>query len=261
MDAISNSFKMLTKDVNELFDMLQQAREQEVQYYTEFKVYEAFAELDSRYDKFWLEANAVRDLHKQNSNWGQFGESIQSRLHPLALDYIQPAGKFCGNIPNVIAFCLIWPVVEEAEEKANKWLDFDYSEFSEIDFDPNVLFELREKMEFASNAMNALGDRLIEEWEPFGDYDGHDWKREFDQHSEVFQKTVAQIERYSNQARSLFRSLWEIKKQVQLSQGASKQNAGDDAIAKIEKLAVLLEKGLITQVEFDEKKTKLMEEI
>jgi membrane protease subunit (stomatin/prohibitin family) len=39
------------------------------------------------------------------------------------------------------------------------------------------------------------------------------------------------------------------------------KHPADDAITRIEKLAGLLEKGLITQAEFDDKKAKLLEEI
>ena len=116
-------------------------------------------------------------------------------------------------------------------------------------------------MNSAYDAMDALGDNLIEEWEPFGDYEDNGWREEFDEQLQIFNDSIVQIEKYSNHARSLFRSLWEIKKQVELSQGAAKQIPADDAITRIEKLAGLLEKGLITQAEFDEKKAKLLEEI
>jgi hypothetical protein len=156
---------------------------------------------------------------------------------------------------------MYWPVVNAETEKAKKHLDFNYDEFSEIDFDPNILYELQNQMFDAYNAMGALGDNLIEEWEPFGDYEDNGWREEFDEHLKIFNNSIVQIEKFSNQARSLFRSLWEIKKQVELSQGAAKQTSADDAITRIEKLAGLLDKGLITQAEFDEKKAKLLEEI
>ena len=261
LEAISNQFNQLTSGVNELFEKLQEAQSDELEFYAEFHVYEAFNELDQRYQRFWDEANAARELNQRNTNWDQFAETIQNRLYPLALEYVEPAGKLAGNLPNVIAMCMYWPVVVAETEKANKQLDFDYSEFSEIDFDPNILLELQAKMHGAYDAMDALGDNLIEEWEAFGDYEDNGWREEFDEHLDIFRDSIVQIEKYSNQARSLFRSLWEIKKQVELSQGAAKQISADDAIARIEKLAGLLDKGLITQAEFDEKKAKLLEEI
>jgi hypothetical protein len=261
LEAISNFFNQLTSGVNELFEKLEEADNDEISFYSEFHVYEAFDELNTRYERFWDEANAARELNKQRNDWSQFAETIQNRLHPLALEYIEPAGKLAGNLPNVIAMCMYWPVVNEEVEKAKKHLEFDYSEFDEIDFDPDVLHELRDQMIESYEAMNALADNLIEEWEPFGDYEDNGWREEFDEQLNSFRVSISQIEKYSNHARSLFRSLWEIKKQVELSQGASKQIQADDAITRIEKLAALLEKGLITKEEFDEKKAKLMEEI
>jgi len=261
LNAISDQFNQLTSGVNELYEKLEQANSEEVEFYSDFKVYEAFDELNARYNRFWDEANAARDLNQRNTNWDLFGETVQNRLYPLALEYVEPAGKLAGNIPNVIAMCMYWPVVNAETEKAKKHLDFDYSEFDEIDFDPNVLLELQEQMFDAYNAMSALGDNLIEEWEPFGEYEDNGWREEFDEHLQIFNDSIVQIEKLSNQARSLFRSLWEIKKQVELSQGAAKQVPADDAITRIEKLAGLLEKGLITKAEFEEKKAKLMDEI
>jgi len=261
LEAISNLFNELTSGVNELYEKLQEVDTEEIQFYSDYHVYEAFDELNMRYDRFWDEANAARELNKQNNDWSQFSETIHNRLHPLALEYIEPAGKLARNIPNVVAMCMYWPVVNAETEKAKKHLEFDYSEFNEIDFDPNVLLELQDQMLDAYNAMSALGDNLIEEWEPFGDYEDNGWREEFDEHLQIFNNSIVQIEKLSNQARSLFRSLWEIKKQVELSQGAAKQISADDAITRIEKLAALLEKGLITKAEFDEKKAKLMDEI
>lgn len=261
LSAISDQFNQLTSGVNNLFEMLEEIRSQEVSFYSEFHVYEAFGELDARYDLFWKEANIARDRHQQNSDWAQFNNAIETRLRQLALDYVQPAGKFCENAPNVVAFCVIWPAINEELEKAKKHLDFDYSEFSEIDFDPNILLELQDKLFDEYNAMSALGDNLIEEWEAFGQYEDNGWKDEFDGNVKSFQETSSQIEKYANHARSLFRTLWEIKKQVELTKGSLTERGGDDAIIKIEKLAGLLEKGLITKEEFEEKKAKLLEEI
>lgn len=261
LEAISNHFNQLTSGVNELFEMLEEVKGQEIEFFTEFQVYEAFDELNTRYDRFWQEANNARDRHKQNGDWGQFNNAIETRLHQLALDYVEPAGKLSANIPNVLAFCMIWPAVNEETEKSKKHLDFDYSEFSEIDFDPNILHNLRENLFDAYNSMSALGDNLIEEWVPFGDYEDNGWKEEFDSQLREFQGHASQIEKYSDHVRSLFRSLWEIKKQVELAKGAGAQGASDDAITRIEKLAALMEKGLITQEEYDEKKRKLLEEI
>jgi hypothetical protein len=261
LDAISNLFNQLTSGVNELYEQLEEAKSDEVEFYSDYHVYEAFNELHTRYDRFWDEANAAREQNQRNTNWDLFAETIQNRLHPLALEYVEPAGKLAGNLPNVVAMCMFWPVVNAETEKAKKHLEFDYSEFDEIDFDPNVLLELQEQMFQAYDAMSALGDNLIEEWEPFGDYEDNGWREEFEEHLQTFNNAIVQIEKYANHARSLFRSLWEIKKQVELSQGAAKQIPADDAITRIEKLAALLEKGLITKAEFDEKKAKLMEEI
>ena len=261
INAITNLFNQLTEGVNELFEKMEEANNDEIQFYSDYHVYEAFNELNERYDRFWDEANAARELNQRNTNWDQFGQTIQNRLHPLALEYVEPAGKLAGNLPNVVAMCMFWPVVNEEAEKAKKHLEFDYSEFSEIDFDPNILYQLQDQMLDAYNAMSALGDNLIEEWEPFGDYEDNGWREEFDEQLQIFNDSIVQIEKYSNHARSLFRSLWEIKKQVELSLGAAKQTSADDAIARIEKLAGLLEKGLITQAEFDEKKAKLLDEI
>jgi len=261
LDAISGHFNQLTSGVNNLYEMLEEIKGQEASFYSEFHVYEAFGELDARYNLFWQEANIARDRHQQNSDWAQFNNAIETRLHQLALDYVQTAGKFCENAPNVVAFCLIWPAINEEIEKAKKHLDFDYSEFSEIDFDPNILLELQEKLFDSYNAMSALGDNLIEEWEAFGDYEDNGWKDEFDGHLKIFQETSSQIEKYANHARSLFRTLWEIKKQVELTKGSIPLIGEADAITRIEKLAGLFEKGLITKDEFDEKKSKLLEEI
>jgi len=59
----------------------------------------------------------------------------------------------------------------------------------------------------------------------------------------------------------MFSKLWEIKKQVELTQNISSGHSSDDPAIRIEKLAGLLEKGLITKEEYDQKKSKLLEEI
>jgi membrane protease subunit (stomatin/prohibitin family) len=59
----------------------------------------------------------------------------------------------------------------------------------------------------------------------------------------------------------MFSKLWEIKKQVELTQNISSGQSSDDPASRIEKLAGLLDKGLITQEEYDKKKAKLLEEI
>jgi hypothetical protein len=156
---------------------------------------------------------------------------------------------------------MIWPAVTEEIQKVEKLLEFDFDEFSEINFDPNHLLTLQDEFFDASEAMSALGYNLIEEWEPFGDYEDNGWREEFNAQLKIFQDSAAQIEISSNEARSLLRSLWEIKKQVELSKEPVAHNSADDAITRIEKLAALLEKGLITKAEFEEKKTKLLEEI
>jgi hypothetical protein len=142
-----------------------------------------------------------------------------------------------------------------------KLLEFDFDEFSEINLDPDDLLGLQDNLFNASEAMSALGYNLIEEWEPFGDYEDNGWREEFNAHLRIFQDSASQIEKSSNEARSLLRSLWEIKKQVELSKDPSGNNSADDAISRIEKLAALLEKGLITKEEFDQKKYKLLGEI
>lgn len=261
IDAISELFNQLTKGVNDLFEVIEKLRDQEVEYYNDFHIYEVFDELNSRYERFWTEANAARDRHKQNSDWEQFNNAIQTRLHPLALEYVEPAGILAKNLPNVATFCAVWPTINETLENAKKHLDFDYSEFSQIDFDPDVLINLQNILFDSYNSISALGDNLIEEWEPFGDYQDNGWKEALDEQLKIFQNTVSQIENNSLHVRSLFRTLWEIKKQVELSAGSNQQFTGEDAISKIEKLAKLLEKGLITQQEFDEKKSKLLDEI
>lgn len=260
-DEVIDDFNQLTKDVNEIFEMLEEVQEQEVSYFTDFHVLEAFEELNERYHRFWEEADAARDRHKQDRDLAQFNDSIENKLRQLGLDYVLPAGKLCGNIPNVVAFSMIWPAVTEEIQKVEKLLEFDFDEFSEINFDPNHLLTLQDEFFDASEAMSALGYNLIEEWEPFGDYEDNGWREEFNAQLKIFQDSAAQIEISSNEARSLLRSLWEIKKQVELSKEPVAHNSADDAITRIEKLAALLEKGLITKAEFEEKKTKLLEEI
>jgi len=261
-DAVIANFNQLTKDVNELFDMLEEVQEQEeVVFFTDFHVLEAFDELHERYKRFWTAADAARDRHKQDRDLAQFNHTIENSLRQLALDYVLPAGKLCGNIPNVVAFSMIWPAVTAEIEKVEKLLEFDFDEFSEINLDPDDLLGLQDNLFNASEAMSALGYNLIEEWEPFGDYEDNGWREEFNAHLRIFQDSASQIEKSSNEARSLLRSLWEIKKQVELSKDPSGNNSADDAISRIEKLAALLEKGLITKEEFDQKKEKLLGEI
>jgi hypothetical protein len=109
--------------------------------------------------------------------------------------------------------------------------------------------------------MSELGGILIQEWTPFGDYEDKGWNSEFKLQLGIFEKASTDIEKFSNHARSLFRKLWEIKKQVQLTQEATTAQPVEDAVSRIEKLGGLLNKGLITQVEYDKKKAKLLEEI
>jgi hypothetical protein len=158
-------------------------------------------------------------------------------------------------------FCTIWQAVETTMEETLERLDFDYSEFSEIDFDPEVLLNLKRTVEQSYSSMDELGDQLIEEWSPFGDYHDNGWRANFDEQFAVFTETVEEVEKHSNEARAMFRKLWEIKKQVELTKNNSTGQSTDDPASRIEKLAGLLEKGLITQEEYDQKKSKLLEEI
>ncbi len=261
MSAISDSFNQLTSDVNKLFDLVEKIAEPEFEYFTDFKMHDALNKLDEKYRRFWESADSAREVHKQNGHWGQFRETILETLHPLAMDYTTHAGKLASNAPNVAVFSSTWPVVETAMEQNVEHLNFDYDEFSEIDFDPNVLHNLKEIAEKSYFAMSSLGDILIQQWTPFGDYEDKGWAAEFETQLSIFKKASIDIEKYANHARSLFRKLWEIKKQVELSQQASAGHEAENAVSRMEKLASLLAKGLITQDEYDQKKAKLLEEI
>ena len=261
ISVISDFFNELTEDVNKLFELLEKIIEPDFSYFTDFKMHEAFNELDEKYRQFWEAANRARDNHKQSGDWAQFREVISEQLHPLALDYTTSAGRFGSNAVNVGIFCSTWPVVEDAMEQNVAHLDFDYEEFTEIDFDPNILYGLKDTAEKSYFAMSELGGILIQEWTPFGDYEDKGWNSEFKLQLGIFEKTSTDIEKFSNHARSLFRKLWEIKKQVQLTQEATTAQPVEDAVSRIEKLGGLLNKGLITQVEYDKKKAKLLEEI
>lgn len=260
LDAITEQMNSLTGGVNEMFDLVKQMTEGDVEYFAEFKFYEAIDELNSKYTHFWSQLEPVRERHKANGDWDLLKNALDTRLTPLAMEYVTSAGKLAANAPNVAAFSSIWPVVLSGFEDAKKNLDFDYSEFEEIDFDPQILYNLGDAISANYNNLLDMGKELIEEWTPFGDYEDQGWRAEFDAELDEFRENAKSIEKYSNHARSLFRSLWEIKKQVELSQGAVAANTPDDPIAKIEKLAGLLEKGLISQEEFDEKKKKLLED-
>lgn len=260
-DRVIGNFNQLTKGVNELFEMIEEIQEDEIVYFSNFHVLEAFDELNERYQRFWEAADAARDRHKQDRDLAHFNNTIENRLHQLSLDYMQPTAKLCKNIPNVIAFSMIWPEITKEIQKVEKLMEFDFTGFSEINVDPNDLLALQDKLYDASDAMSALGDTLIEEWEPFGDYSDDGWREQFNTQMKIFQDAASEIEESADHARSLLRSLWEIKKQVELSNTPLAQNSNDDPISRIEKLAALLEKGLITKEEFDDKKEKLLGEV
>jgi hypothetical protein len=72
ISAISDFFNELTEDVNKLFELLEKIIEPDFSYFTDFKMNEAFNELDEKYRQFWEAANRARDNHKQSGDWAQF---------------------------------------------------------------------------------------------------------------------------------------------------------------------------------------------
>jgi len=259
--AIADSFNKVTGDVNRLRELIEEITQPEVEYYSDFKMDEALNHLEDKYELFWDAANKCRDTKNHDGDWAKFRDTISQTLQPLALDYSNAADKLASNAPNMAVFCTIWQAVETTMEETLERLDFDYSEFSEIDFDPEVLLNLKRTVEQSYSSMDELGDQLIEEWSPFGDYHDNGWRANFDEQFAVFTETVEEVEKHSNEARAMFRKLWEIKKQVELTKNNSTGQSTDDPASRIEKLAGLLEKGLITQEEYDQKKSKLLEEI
>jgi DNA repair ATPase RecN len=251
----------VTGDVNRLRELIEEITQPEVEYYSDFKMDEALNHLEDKYELFWDAANQCRDTKNQDGDWAKFRDTISQTLQPLAHDYSSAADKLALNAPNMAVFCTIWQAAETSMEEILEQLDFNYSEFSEIDFDPEVLHNLKRVAQQSFSTMSELGDQLIEEWSPFGDYHDNGWRASFDEQWAIFMETFEEIEKHSNHVRSMFSKLWEIKKQVELTQNISSGHSSDDPAIRIEKLAGLLEKGLITKEEYDQKKSKLLEEI
>jgi hypothetical protein len=237
------------------------AEENDFFWYQEFKIEDAFVLLGSKYDEFWDQANPARERYLSNHDIDQFKNAIDLRIHSLAMKYLEPAQALIRNLPIVAYMCMMNQKVDARLDKINEHLDFDYSEFSEIDFDPTILHDLKANVYDSYERVYNLGQDLIREWQPFGDEAIPGWKDHYDLVLKEFQEYEAKIISNVNHARSLFQKLWEIRKQVELSKTPIASIPTESPFDRIEKLGGLFEKGLITKDEYEEKKTQILKEI
>ena len=96
--------------------------------------------------------------------------------------------------------------VDARLDKINEHLDFDYSEFSEIEFDPTILNDLKANAYDCYERIYNLGQDLIREWQPFGDQEIPGWKDNYDLVLKEFQEHEAKIIHNANHARSFFKN-------------------------------------------------------
>jgi hypothetical protein len=255
----------LTTGVNgineQLLVVFDSAEENNFYWYPDFKIHDAFLVLNSKYDEFWDQANPARERYLSNHDIDQFWNAIDLRIHPLALKYLEPAQTLIRNIPNVAYMCMMNQQLLVRLDKINEHLDFDYSEFSEIEFDATILHDLKEKIFDCNESIYNLGQDLIRGWQPFGVEAIPGWKDNYDLALKEFQEYETKIIKNANHARSMFRKLWEIRKQVELSNVANTAAPTDSPFDRLEKLGGLLEKGLITQGEYEKKKVQILKEI
>jgi hypothetical protein len=265
LESITGLFQELTSGVNGINEQLgvlfETAEENNFDWYDDFKIEEAFGLLGSRYDEFWDQANPARERYLSNHDIDQFKNAIDLRIYPAALKYLEPSQALIRNIPNVAYMCMMNQKVDGRLDKINEHLDFDYSEFSEIEFDAAILHDLKAKIYECYERIFQLGQDLIREWQPYGVEAIPGWKDNYDLALKEFQEYETKIINNANHARSMFRKLWEIRKQVELSSVANKASAIDSPFERLEKLGGLLEKGLITKGEYDEKKAHILKEI
>ena len=265
LESITGLFQELTSGVNGINEQLGvlygTAEENNFFWYQEFKVEDAFVLLGSKYEEFWDQANPARERYLSNHDIDQLKNAIDLRIHPLALKYLEPAQALIRNLPNVAYMCMMNQKVDARIDKINEHLDFDYSEFSEIEFDPTILHDLKANAYDCYERIYNLGQDLIREWQPFGDQAIPGWKDNYDLVLKEFQEHEAKIVHNANHARSLFQKLWEIRKQVELSKAPATTAPADSPFDRIEKLGGLLEKGLITKDEYEDKKAQILKEI
>jgi hypothetical protein len=265
LESITGLFQELTSGVNGINEQLnrtyESAEENNFFWYEDFKIEEAFGLLSSKYVEFWDQANPARERYLSNHDIDQLKNAIDLRIHPLALKYIESAQALIRNIPNVAYMCMMDQRVEIRIDKVNEHLDFDYSEFSEIDFDATILHDLKAKAFECYERIFNLGQDLIREWQPFGDAAIPGWKDSYDLALKQFQEYEGKIISNANHARSMFQKLWEIRKQVELSKAPTATILTDSPFDRIEKLGGLLEKGLITKDEYEAKKAQILKEI
>jgi hypothetical protein len=265
LESITGQFQELTSGVNGINDQLgilyKTTEENNFFWYDEFKIEEAFGMLGSKYDEFWDQANPARERYLANHDIDQFKNAIDLRIYPSALKYLEPAQALIRNIPNVAYMCMMDQKVGVRLDKINEHLDFDYSEFSEIEFDAAILHDLKANTYECYERIFNLGQDLIREWQPFGVETIPGWKDNYDLALKQFQDYETKIINNANHARSMFRKLWEIRKQVELSNVAKTTAVVDSPFERLEKLAGLLEKGLITKDEYEEKKAQILKEI
>jgi hypothetical protein len=264
-ESITSLFKSLTSGVNEINDQLviiyNSAQENDFLWYEEFKIFETFDVINSKYDDFWKQADAAREVYLSNHDIEQFKNAIDLRIHPIALNYLESAQALIRNIPDVAYMCLMDKKIGDRLEKVNEYLDFEYSEFSEIDFDPAILHDLKAKIFDCYDRIFGLGQALIRDWKPFREEAIIGWKESYDLALKEFNDHEKKIVDQSSKAKAMLVKLWEIRKQVELTSRASSNTLTDSPFDRIEKLGALMEKGLITISEFEEKKAQILKEI
>ena len=197
LESITGLFQELTSGVNEINEQLgvlfETAEENNFDWYEDFKIEEAFGLLGSRYDEFWDQANPARERYLSNHDIDQFKNAIDLRIYPAALKYLEPSQALIRNIPNVAYMCMMNQKVDGRLDKINEHLDFDYSEFSEIEFDAAILHDLKAKIYECYERIFQLGQDLIREWQPYGVEAIPGWKDNYDLALKEFQEYETKI--------------------------------------------------------------------
>lgn len=238
--------KQVMESVSSTFDHINEFIEgcnaQGIRFHVEFKVDESIDDLESIRQNFWDEAKKSNEIFKANRNYAELLEITETNLIPKAEQYASQAQMFAHNLraPALVA--------EHIDRVVNIG---DEIEFFINSDKARTLKNINEIERQGNNVLNTVKDlksrmqNLFEIYKPFEDYETEVWQQEF-------KVALGQLEN-------------EYKKFNMVSSGSSvaaqEMSEQQNPIEKIKSLGELLDLGLITQKDFEEKKAKLLKEI